>query len=118
MSCLWKQFPDEMLHKKTLPKKAPNFFWFQVGDLNISDIFEKIQNFNRLTVFPVITHWTYTHISPWALWICFFKDVVSLTFMNLKEVLTRSSYVPSRWLVDSNGLCSHCKKLPHTAGLS
>ena len=26
MSCLWKQFPDKMLHQKTLGKKAPIFF--------------------------------------------------------------------------------------------
>ena len=25
MSYLWKQFPDEMLHQKTLGKKAPIF---------------------------------------------------------------------------------------------
>ena len=67
MSCLWKQFPDEILHQKTL-KKTPHLFWFKVGDINISDIFYKIQNFNRLPVFPVITHWTYTRLSPWALY--------------------------------------------------
>ena len=67
MSCLWKQFPDEMLHHKTFAKKAPHFFWFQVGDLNISDIFYKIQNIKWWPVFPVITNSTYTCLSPWAL---------------------------------------------------
>ena len=43
MSCLCKQFPDEMLHQKTLAKKATFIFWFQVGDLKISDIFYKRQ---------------------------------------------------------------------------
>ena len=26
MSCLWEQFPDEMVHQKTLAKKALTFF--------------------------------------------------------------------------------------------
>ena len=42
-------------------------FWFQVWDLNISDIFYKSQNFNGWLVSPVITYWTYTCLSPWAL---------------------------------------------------
>ena len=50
MSCLWKQFPDEMLHRKTFPKKH-QFFLPQVGDLKISDIFYNIQNFNGWPVF-------------------------------------------------------------------
>ena len=64
MSSLWKQFPNEMLHEKTFAKKAPNFFWFQVGDLNISDIFYKVQNLYLWPVFPVITHWTCTCLNP------------------------------------------------------
>ena len=67
MSCLWKQFPDAIVHQKTLAKKAPIFFWFQVGDLNISDSFYKPQNLNWWPVCPVITYWTYTCLSPWAL---------------------------------------------------
>ena len=67
MSCLWKQFMDEMLHQKTLAKKAPIVFGFQVWDLNISDIFYKSQKFNWWPVCPVITHWTYTCLSPWAM---------------------------------------------------
>ena len=46
MSCLWKQFLDKMLYQKTFAKKHQIFFCFQFGDLNISDIFYKIQNFN------------------------------------------------------------------------
>ena len=57
---------DEILHQKTLTKKA-HFVWFQVGDFNISDIFYKIQNFNKWPVLLVITNWTYTFLSPWAL---------------------------------------------------
>ena len=44
MSCLWKQSPDEMFHQKTFAK-TPYFVWFQVEDLNISDIFYRTQNF-------------------------------------------------------------------------
>ena len=44
MSCLLKQFPDEMLHQETFAKNAPIFFWFHVGYLNISDFFHKIKN--------------------------------------------------------------------------
>ena len=29
MSCLWKQFPDEMLHQKTLAKKHQFFFGYR-----------------------------------------------------------------------------------------
>ena len=70
MSCLWKQFLDEMVHQKILGNKSTNFFWFQVRDLNISDIFYKSQNFNGWPVCPVITHWTYACLSPWALEDC------------------------------------------------
>ena len=48
-------------------KKNTNFFWFQVWDLNISNIFYKSENFNWWLVFPVITLWTYTFIIPWGL---------------------------------------------------
>ena len=69
MSCLWKQFPDEILHRKTFPKST-NFLLPQVGDLKISDIFYNIQNFNGWPVFfPVITHWTYTWLSAWAIYL-------------------------------------------------
>ena len=43
MSCLWKEFEDEILHKKTFTKKTPDIFCMQVQDLNVSDIFYKIQ---------------------------------------------------------------------------
>ena len=43
---LWQQFPDEMLHQKTLAKKAQFLGGFQGQDLNILDIFYKSQNFN------------------------------------------------------------------------
>ena len=41
MPCLWLQFQDKMLHKKTFRKKAPDICWIQVWDFNISDIFYK-----------------------------------------------------------------------------
>ena len=53
-----------MLHEKTLAKNRQLFFWFKVRDLNILDIFYKNQNFNSWLVCPVITHWTYTCLSP------------------------------------------------------
>ena len=43
MSCLWNEFEDEILHKKTFTKKAPDIFCMQVQDFNVSDIFYKIQ---------------------------------------------------------------------------
>ena len=43
------------------------YFWFLFRDFIISDIFYKIQNLNWWPVFLVITHWTYTCLSPWAL---------------------------------------------------
>ena len=55
-------------------KKAP-FFWLQVGDLDISIIFYKIQNFYRWPVLSVITHWTYTFLSPWALRLTKYNEV-------------------------------------------
>ena len=47
MSCLWQQFQEEMLHKKTFTKKAPNIFCIQVQDVNHSDIFYKIQTLKK-----------------------------------------------------------------------
>ena len=38
--------PKFTLHQKTLRKKAPGFFWFLVGDFNISGLFYKTQNSN------------------------------------------------------------------------
>ena len=46
---------DEMVTEKTFTKKAPIFFWFQVGDIKISDIFYKIQKFLRPSCAPIIT---------------------------------------------------------------
>ena len=42
-----EKFQDEMVTEKTFTKKAQHFFWFQVGDIKISDIFYKIQKFLR-----------------------------------------------------------------------
>ena len=36
----------KMVDQKTFAKKALNYFWFPLKDINISDIFYKIQNFN------------------------------------------------------------------------
>ena len=47
-------------------KKALSFLWFLFGDFNIADIFFKIQKFKKLQFAPVITHWTYTCLNPWA----------------------------------------------------
>ena len=47
MPCLWLQFQDEMLHKKTFTKKTPDTSWIQVQDFNISDFFYKIQNLKK-----------------------------------------------------------------------
>ena len=44
-----------MIHDKTSTNKAQYFFWFQVGDFKISDIFYKIQKFLRTSWAPVIT---------------------------------------------------------------
>ena len=41
MSCLWKQFPNKMVHQKTLAKKAQTFFWFQVPDPTFRTAFTK-----------------------------------------------------------------------------
>ena len=66
MSCLWEQFPDKILYQKTWAKKALTFFGSRF-EINIYDIFYKSQNFNWWPVCLVITHWTYTFLSPWAL---------------------------------------------------
>ena len=47
MSCLWLQFQDKMIHKKTFTKKAPDIFCIQVQDVNISDVFYKILNLKK-----------------------------------------------------------------------
>ena len=65
MSFLWKQFPNKMLHQKKITKNT--IFLLQAGDLNISNILKKIQNFNWCPVFPAITDFTYNCLSPWAL---------------------------------------------------
>ena len=44
-----------MVHEKTFTNKAQHFFWFQVGDIKISDIFYKIQKFRRTSLAPIIT---------------------------------------------------------------
>ena len=63
MPCLWRQFTDEMLHQKTLAKNA----WFFLVSVLRSQHFYKSQSFNWWPVCPVITHWNYTCLSPWAL---------------------------------------------------
>ena len=55
MSHLWKTFQGEMVHGKTYANKAHNFFWFPVWDIEISDIFYKIQKFIRISWAPIIT---------------------------------------------------------------
>ena len=45
VSHLWEKFQDEIVHQRTFTKKAPNFFWLFVKDMNIPYIFYKIQNF-------------------------------------------------------------------------
>ena len=50
-----EKFQDEMVNEKTFTKKAQPFFWFQVGDIKISDIFYKIQKFLRTSWAPIIT---------------------------------------------------------------
>ena len=42
-----EKFQDKMVTEKTFTKKAQHFFWFQVGDIKISEIFYKIQKFLR-----------------------------------------------------------------------
>ena len=34
-----EKIQDEKVHEKTFTNKAHNFFWFQVGDIKMSDIF-------------------------------------------------------------------------------
>ena len=41
-----KKYFKRKENHKTLAKKAPNCFGFQVGDINISDNFYKIEKFN------------------------------------------------------------------------
>ena len=50
-------------------KKNTSFFWFLFGDFIISNIFYKILNLNKCQLVSVITHWTYTFLHPWALWV-------------------------------------------------
>ena len=54
MSCLWLQFQDKMLHKKTFTNKVPDNFWIHVQHFNISDIFNKIQNLNKIKIKVVV----------------------------------------------------------------
>ena len=54
MSCLWQQFQDEILHRKIFTKKAPDIFWIQVQDINISDLFYKIQNLKKWKIKAVV----------------------------------------------------------------
>ena len=44
-----------MVTEKTFTKEAQNFFWFQVGYIKISEIFYKIQKFQRTSWAPIIT---------------------------------------------------------------
>ena len=43
------------------------FFLFLFGDFNISNIFYKIQRFNKWQLVSVITHWTYSCLNLQAL---------------------------------------------------
>ena len=49
------KFQDEMVTEKNIYKNSTTFFWFQVGDIKISDIFYKIQKFLRTSWAPIIT---------------------------------------------------------------
>ena len=53
VSWLWKEFQDEVVHQKTLTKKAPDLFWFLFVYFNISDIFLQNLKFKLMTGFPV-----------------------------------------------------------------
>ena len=44
-----------MVHEKTYVNKAQYFVWFQAGDAKISDIFQKIQKFQKRLWALVIT---------------------------------------------------------------
>ena len=66
MSCSWKQFLDEMLHQKTLAKNTI-FFGFRFKISTFWTSFTKVKTSTGGQFFPVITHWTYTWLSPWAL---------------------------------------------------
>ena len=50
-----EKFQYEMVTEKTFTKKAQHSFWFQVGDIKISDILYKIQKFIRSSWAPIIT---------------------------------------------------------------
>ena len=41
MSCLWKQFPDEMLHQKTLAKKTQFFLVLGSRSQNFGNLAQK-----------------------------------------------------------------------------
>jgi hypothetical protein len=55
MSYLWKNSKVKWYMKKHLQTKHNIFFWFQVRDNKISDIFYKIQKFLRTSWAPIIT---------------------------------------------------------------
>ena len=61
--------------KKTFAKKSLNFFGFLLGVLDIWDIFYKNPKLYLMASFPVITHLTYTCLSPWALLLIFIIDL-------------------------------------------
>ena len=57
MSHLWKKVQVEMIDAKTFTKKAVTLFWFPVKDINIPDIFYKIQKFLGTSWALVIAIW-------------------------------------------------------------
>ena len=77
-------------------KKNTLFFWFLlIGDFNISDIFYKVQNFNEWQLVPVITHWTYTCLNPWALinFICTGYAALLLNTQYTRRIKVRCSEI-------------------------
>ena len=59
------------LISENIRKKAPHFFWFQVGYLKTSQIFYKIQNYKWWLVFFSSNHWLDLYLPKFlalALW--------------------------------------------------
>ena len=76
MSCLWKQFRDEMLHKKKLTKKAIDSSWFQVSACNLFRILLQNLNFEQMKIKAVVQFLPKNlklHYSLRTLWDLFLK---------------------------------------------
>ena len=77
MSCLWKHFPDKMFYQKIYAKTAHIFFGSWLDISTFQTYFTKSNTLTDGQFFLVITHWTYTCLSPWALNIIVFRDCLS-----------------------------------------